>query len=179
MAGHSKWKNIKRTKEANDAKKSKVFSKMSKLITVAARDGGGDPDANPRLRLAIDKAKQASMPKDNIEKAIKKGTGELEGAHYEEAVYEGFGPEGVALMMYVLTDNKNRTVAELRNLLGRFGGSLGTDGSTSYIFDSKTHEPSFTIDISDKKIQGRVEDLLEDLDDQDDIQDIYTNYNPV
>src|SRR3989344_3537506 len=146
MSGHSKWHNIKRKKELTDAKKSKEFSKLSRLISVAARQGG-DPDSNPTLRLYIDKAKQAAMPKDNIERAIKKGTGELSGEHYEEVVYEGYGLEGVAFLVKCLTDNKNRTVSEIRGILDRAGGSIGGAGSTSYIFGSDPKNPSFEIPV--------------------------------
>src|SRR4030066_2303816 len=122
MSGHSKWHNIKRQKSANDAQKSKIFSKISRLITVAAKHGGGDPDANPTLRLAIQRAKDARMPKENIDKAIKKGTGELEGSEFQEVIYEAFGPHGGAFLIYCLTDNINRTVSELRSVFNKYNG---------------------------------------------------------
>ncbi len=134
MAGHSKWANIQHKKKAVDAKRGKVFTRLNREITVAAREGGGDPDSNPRLRLAIDKANAANMPKDNIERTIKKATGELEGVTYEEARYEGYAVGGVAVMVDCLTDNRNRTVAEVRHAFSKHGGNLGTDGSVAYLF---------------------------------------------
>lgn len=137
MSGHSKWATIKRKKAALDAKKGKIFTKLIKEITIAARQGGGDPDGNPRLRLAIDNAKSQNMPADNIERAIKKATGELEGVSYNELTYEGYGPAGIAIMVEVATDNKNRTVAEVRHLFSKHGGSLGETGSVAWMFDRK------------------------------------------
>ena len=134
MAGHSKWANIRFRKGAQDAKRGKVFTKLIREITIAARAGGGDPASNPRLRLAIDKAKAQSMPKDNMERAIKRGAGELEGAQYEEVRYEGYGPGGVAVMVDCLTDNRNRTVADVRHAFSKYGGNLGADGSVAYLF---------------------------------------------
>src|SRR5690606_13007843 len=134
MAGHSKWANIRFRKGAQDAKRGKVFTKLIREITIAARSGGGDPASNPRLRLAIDKAKAQSMPKDNMERAIKRGTGELEGVSYEEVRYEGYGPGGVAVMVDCLTDNRNRTVADVRHAFSKYGGNLGADGSVAYLF---------------------------------------------
>ncbi len=137
MSGHSKWSQIKHKKANTDAKKGKSFTKIVKEITVAARSGGGDPEGNPRLRLAIDKAKEVNMPSDNIKKAIMKGTGELPGTTYEEVTYEGYGPGGAAIMMEVLTDNKNRTVSEIRHILSKHGGNLGEAGCVSWIFDKR------------------------------------------
>ncbi len=137
MSGHSKWASIKHKKAAVDAKKGKVFSKISKEISVAARTGGGSPDMNPRLRLAVEKAKEVNMPSDNIKRAIMKGTGELPGATYEEAIYEGYGPGGVALMLEVLTDNKNRTVPELRHIMSKHGGNMAEAGSVAWMFEKK------------------------------------------
>jgi YebC/PmpR family DNA-binding regulatory protein len=137
MAGHSKWKNIKHYKAATDAKRGAVFTKLIREITVAAKGGGGDPDGNPRLRTAIDAARSQSMPKDNIDRAIKKGTGELEGVDYVEVTYEAYGPGGVALMIQALTDNATRTVAEIRAKLSRNGGNLGTTGSVAFMFERK------------------------------------------
>ena len=125
MSGHSKWHSIRHKKGAVDAKRGKLFTKIIKEITIASRMGGGDPEANPRLRTIISKAKEANMPKDNIEKAIKKGTGELEGYSLEEITYEGYGPSGVAIMIDAMTDNRNRTTAEIRNILTKSGGNLG------------------------------------------------------
>src|SRR5918992_5611753 len=137
MAGHSKWKQIKHYKAAADAKRGAQFTKLIREITMAAKMGGGDPAGNPRLRTAIDAARSASMPKDNIERAIKKGTGELEGVEYSEVLYEGYGPGGVALMIQALTDNPNRTVAEVRHRLSRGGGNLGATNSVAWMFDRK------------------------------------------
>ncbi len=134
MAGHSKWANIRHRKSAQDAKRGKIFTKLIREITVSARIGGGDPSANPRLRTAIDKALGANMPKDTIDRAIKKGSGALEGDNYEEVRYEGYGPGGVAVMVDCLTDNRNRTVAEVRHVFTKAGGNLGTDGSVAYLF---------------------------------------------
>ncbi len=135
MAGHSKWANIQHRKGAQDKKRGKLFTKLIREITVAAKMGGGDPDANPRLRLAIDKAKAQSMPKDNIERAVKRGSGETDGADYQEIRYEGYGPGGTAVMVDCLTDNRNRTVAEVRHAFTKFGGNLGADGSVNYLFN--------------------------------------------
>lgn len=135
MAGHSKWANIKHKKAAQDAKRGKVFTKIIKELMVAAKTGGSDPEANPRLRQAISTAKAANMPSDTISRNVQKGAGELEGVDYEELSYEGFGPEGVAITMDVLTDNKNRTVAEIRHLMTKFGGNLGENGSVSWMFE--------------------------------------------
>jgi YebC/PmpR family DNA-binding regulatory protein len=135
MAGHSKWANIQHRKGAQDKKRGKLFTKLIREITVAAKMGGGDVDSNPRLRLAIDKAKAQSMPKDNIERAVKRGAGELDGAEYQEMRYEGYGPGGTAVMVDCLTDNKNRTVADVRHAFSKFGGNLGAEGSVNYLFN--------------------------------------------
>ncbi len=135
MAGHSKWANIQHRKGAQDKKRGKLFTKVIREISVAAKMGGSDLDANPRLRLAVDKAKAVSMPKDNIERAIKKAAGELEGANYEEVRYEGYGPGGAAVMVDCMTDNRNRTVAEVRHAFSKSGGNLGSDGSVAYLFN--------------------------------------------
>jgi YebC/PmpR family DNA-binding regulatory protein len=137
MAGHSKWSQIKRKKAALDAKRGAKFTKLIREITVAARAGGGDPDGNARLRLAIETAKAQNMPQDNIERAIKKGTGELEGVHYEEVTYEGYGPGGAAIMVEVATDNLNRTVAEIRHAFAKHGGNLGSPNSVAWMFDRR------------------------------------------
>jgi YebC/PmpR family DNA-binding regulatory protein len=137
MSGHSKWSSIKHKKGITDARRGKVFTKLIKEITVAARFGGGDPAANPRLRTAIQAAKNENMPKDNIERAIKKGTGELEGVNYEESIYEGYGPGGAAVFIESLTDNKNRAVADIRHILSKAGGNLGSNGCVAWIFEKK------------------------------------------
>lgn len=168
MAGHSKWANIQHRKGAQDKKRGKLFTRLIREIAVAARMGGGDMDANPRLRLAVDKAKAQSMPKDNIERAIKRGSGELDGADYVEARYEGYGPGGVAVMVDCLTDNKNRTVADVRHAFSKFGGNLGADGSVAYLFD-QVGLLSFS-DVSDEDalmeaaIEAGAEDIVVDAD---------------
>jgi len=134
MAGHSKWANIQHRKSKVDAQRGKIFTRINRELAVAARQGGSDPDANPRLRLAIDKANAANMPKDTMERAIKKAAGELEGVNYEEIRYEGYAPGGVAVMVETLTDNRNRTVASVRHAFSKHGGNLGTDGSVGYMF---------------------------------------------
>jgi YebC/PmpR family DNA-binding regulatory protein len=137
MSGHSKWSTIKHKKGAADKKRGKIFTKLIKEITVAARMGGGDPEANPRLRQALAAAKAQNMPKDNFERAVKKGTGELEGVNYEEIIYEGYGPGGVAVMVECLTDNRNRTIADVRYMFSKAGGNVGTDGCVGWMFDKK------------------------------------------
>ena len=137
MAGHSKWANIKHRKAAVDAKRGKIYTKLAREITVAAREGGGDPEFNPRLRAAIDKARKFNMPKENIERAIKRGTGEIEGSSYEEVTYEGYGPGGVAIIVKCLTDNRNRAASEVRHAFSKHGGNLGTSGCVSWMFERK------------------------------------------
>ncbi|MFW6089505.1 MAG: YebC/PmpR family DNA-binding transcriptional regulator [Gemmatimonadota bacterium] len=170
MAGHSKWAQIKRKKAANDQKRGKLFNKLIREVTVAAREAGGDPEFNPRLRLAIDNAKSANMPADNIERAIKRGTGELEGTSYEEASYEAYGPNGIALYIEALTDNMNRTVSDLRHILDRHGGNLGQDGSVAWQFERKGQ---LYIDASrydeDSVMLAAVEAGAEDLRREDDV----------
>ena len=135
MAGHSKWANIKHRKAAQDAKRGKVFTKHIREITVAAREGGGDPDMNPALRIAVDKALGANMTRDTIERAIKRGTGDLDGVNYEDIRYEGYAPCGIAVLVECSTDNKNRTVAEVRHAFSKYNGNMGTEGSVAYMFD--------------------------------------------
>ncbi len=137
MSGHSKWATIKRKKAVLDSKRGKIFTKLIKEITIAAREGGGDPAGNPRLRLAVDNAKSQNMPQENIERAIKKATGELEGVTFHELTYEGYGPAGIAVLVEVATDNKNRTVAEVRHLFSKNGGNMGENGSVAWMFDRK------------------------------------------
>lgn len=137
MAGHSKWANIKHRKGRQDAKKAKIFTKLARAITVAVREGGGDPEYNTELCNAIEKAKAQNMPNDNIDRAVKKGTGDLEGVRYEQIIYEGYGPNGVAVMVQCLTDNKNRTAADVRHYFSKHGGNLGSDGCVSFMFDRK------------------------------------------
>jgi len=237
MSGHNKWSSIKYKKAAADAKRGQAFTKIIREITISAREGGGDPAANPRLRTAIDKAKDVNMPKDNIEKAIKKGTGELEGVNYEEIVYEGYGPHGVAVYIEVVTDNRNRSSSDIRSALSKSGGNLGENGCVSWIFkksgliiieNTSTSEeelmelvlnaggddiknngeefevytspvsfvdvldavkeknipykyaevemiPENTIKLSGKQAE-QVEKLIDVLEDNDDIQNVYVNY---
>ena len=239
MSGHSKWSTIKRKKGAADAKRGKIFTRLMREITVAAKMGGGDPGGNPRLRTAIDAAKAQNMPKDNIERAIKKGTGELEGVTYEEVIYEGYGPGGVAFLIECLTDNKNRAAAEVRHILTKRGGTMAKAGAVSYLFESKgyivfdkegldedqvmeaaleagaddvkdggdvwevycepgefssvleglqaagltpataevTKLPSTVVAISDKVEAGKVLTLMESLDEADDVQNVYANFD--
>ena len=239
MAGHSHWAGIKHKKAANDAKRGKVWSKLARIIIVAARTGGGDPSANLALRYAIDKAKAANMPKDTIEKAIKKGTGDVEGVSYEEILYEGYGPNGVAIMVETLTDNRNRTAPEVKKLFERHGGSMGTSGCVSWMFSKKglvtvstecvdedalmeialgagaddmetsgtvyeiTCDPSVydelitalreseiptevaelsmvpqtTIEITDADTARKILKLMEGIDDHDDVQNTYSNFD--
>jgi YebC/PmpR family DNA-binding regulatory protein len=151
VAGHSKWANIQHRKRAVDAKRGKIFTRLNRELFVAAREGGGDPETNPRLRLAIDKANAANMPKDTIERAIKKATGDLEGVHYEEIRYEGYAQGGVAVLVECMTDNRNRTVAEVRHAFNKHGGNLGTDGSVAYLF-SKTGVLNFAPGISEDSL---------------------------
>lgn len=164
MSGHSKWANIQHRKGKVDAARGKIFTKLVREIGVAARMGGGDTDGNPRLRLAVDKAFAASMPKDNIERAIKKATGELEGVNYEEIRYEGYAPHGVAVIVDCLTDNRNRTVAEVRHLFSKFGGNLGTEGSVAYMFRRLgvlSFAPGADVDrITEVAIEADAEDIV-------------------
>lgn len=170
MAGHSKWKQIKHYKAATDAKRGALFTKLIREITIAAKQGGGDPAGNARLRTAIEAAKAKSMPKDNIERAIKKGTGELEGVDYQEVMYEGYGPGGVALMIAALTDNPTRTVADVRHKMSKLGGNLGTPNSVSFLFDRKAQ---LTIDATkfeeDPTLEAALEAGAEDFAREDDI----------
>jgi YebC/PmpR family DNA-binding regulatory protein len=164
MSGHSKWANIKHKKAAADAKRGKVFTRIAKEITIAARDGGGDPDANPRLRLAIQNARSVNMPSENIKRAIKKGTGEIEGVTYEEVTYEGFTPGGVSIIVETVTDNRNRTFSEIRAQFGKHGGNLGEQGSVAWNFDRKG--------VIVIKTNGKSEDDLLELILESDAEDL-------
>jgi YebC/PmpR family DNA-binding regulatory protein len=168
MAGHSKWANIQHRKGRQDAKRGKIFTRLIKEITVAARMGGGDLATNPRLRMAVDKAKSESMPKDNIENAIKRGSGTLEGVNYEEVRYEGYGISGAAIMVDCLTDNKQRTVADVRHALSKHGGNLGTDGSVAFIFKHCgviVFEPGASEDqVMEIALEAGAEDIVSDED---------------
>ena len=183
MAGHSKWANIQHRKNAQDKKRGKIFTKIIREITVAARMGGGDPNDNPRLRLAWDKALAANMPKDNIERAVKRGTGDGQGDNYEEIRYEGYGPNGVAIMVDCMTDNKNRTVSEVRYTFNRNGGNLGADGSVAYLFDRKgvlTYGPdNDDEDVLAPALDAGAEDLVEYEDGSFDVLTAPDDYNTV
>lgn len=169
MAGHSKWANIQHRKGRQDAKRGKIFTRLIKEITVAARMGGGDMATNPRLRMAVDKAKSESMPKDNIENAVKRGSGTLEGVNYEEVRYEGYGISGAAVMVDCLTDNKQRTVADVRHAFSKFGGNLGTDGSVAFMFKHCgviLFEPGVSEDqVMEVALEAGAEDIVTDPDD--------------
>ncbi len=173
MSGHNKWANIKHRKMAQDAKRSKVFTKLIREIIVAAREGGGDPEKNPRLRAAIERAKAANMPKDNIERAIKKGTGELEGEQLHEITYEAYAPGGVALFIKVVTDNKNRSAQEVRHILSKYGGNLAESGSVSWIFERKgiINVPREKVEDVEELAMLAIDAGAEDIkDDEDPIQ---------
>ncbi len=176
MSGHSKWHTIKHKKGALDAKRGKIFTKLIKEITVAARTGGsGDVDANARLRKAVSDAKAQNMPNDTIDRAIKRGTGELEGVNYEEITYEGYGPNGVAVLIETMTDNRNRTVAELRHIFSKNGGNLGESGSVAWMFDKKGY---IVVDKADKSEEELFEIAIEagadDMKDDGDVYEIFT-----
>ena len=169
MSGHSKWSTIKHKKGAADKKRGKIFTKLIKEITVAARMGGGDPEANPRLRHALNSAKAQNMPKDNFDRAIKKGTGDLEGVNYEEILYEGYGPGGIAVLVECLTDNKNRTIADVRYIFNKAGGNVGTDGCVSWMFDKKglisvSKENSDEDTLMDVALEAGAEDIKDEGD---------------
>ncbi len=177
MAGHSKWANIRFRKERQDAKRGKIFTKLIKEITIAARMGGGDPSANPRLRTAIQNAKAANMPMKNIENAIRKGTGELPGVQYEEVIYEGYGPGGVAMFIVCTTDNRNRTVSEVRHLLNKYGGNLGESGSVAWMFDKKGIIRVNKANYDEEELMLVAIDAgAEDFKVEDDFYEIYTDY---
>jgi len=175
MAGHSKWANIKHRKGAQDAKRGKIFTKIIKELTVAARIGGGDPDCNPRLRTAVDKAKQANMPKDNVDRAIKKGTGGLDGVNYEEGIFEGYGPGGVALIVEFLTDNRTRTVADVRHIFSKCGGNLGVSGSVAFLFDRKGLISFAAENDFDLIFETALEAGAEDVKDEGDVYEVITD----
>lgn len=177
MSGHSHWSSIKHKKGTADAKRGKLFSKISRLISVAAKEKGGDPNGNPKLRLAIEKAREANMPKDNIERAIKKGTGEIEGVKMEEVIYEAYGPAGIAIIIEGITDNKNRTLSEVKHILSKFNGKLAQVGSVKYMFDFQNGQwiPKYPFELNDEKSKKQIENLFEALDENDDVQEIYSN----
>jgi YebC/PmpR family DNA-binding regulatory protein len=174
MSGHSKWSTIKHKKAATDAKRGKVFTRLAKEITVAAREGGGDPETNVRLRLAVDKAKAANMPKDNIERAIKRGTGELEGSDYVEALYEAYAPHGIGIIIEVVTDNKNRTIADVRHVINKYGGNMAEAGSVGWQF-SRTGYIGVNSDVDHEELFLIAVDAgADDVQFGDEIVEIYT-----
>jgi YebC/PmpR family DNA-binding regulatory protein len=176
MSGHSKWSTIKHKKGAADAKRGKAFTKIIKEIMVAARFGGGDPDGNPRLRTAISAAKGVNMPKDNIERAIKKGAGELEGTHYEEFTYEGYAPGGVAVMVDIMTDNKNRTIADIRHIFSKNNGRIGETGCVSYMFLKKGLIVLEKKDVNEDRLMEIALDVgAEDVNDEGDTFEVVTD----
>ena len=216
MSGHSKWANIKRKKGANDAIRGKITTKIGREITIAVRMGGADPTGNMRLKLALSKAKANNIPKDNINRAIQKGLGATEGSNYEEVIYEGYGPGGTAVMLDILTDNRNRTAADVRHLFSKYGGNLGQDGCVSWMFKKKavfivereafdvfeiiaepdaydaietvlgekgietasaevTMVPDTTVHLVDKDAE-KMQTLIDALEDNDDVQNVYSNY---
>jgi YebC/PmpR family DNA-binding regulatory protein len=181
MAGHSKWAQIKYKKALTDAKKSQIFSKLSRLISVAAKEKGGDPEKNPKLRVAIEKARAFNMPQENILRAIKRGTGELPGTTLEEIIYEGYGPGGIAVLVEVVTDNKNRTLSELRRIFSECGGKLGESGSAKWLFTPQATEgeivyiPKSKIQINDPDMINKIQSFFDKLDEQEDVKEIYSN----
>ncbi len=175
MSGHNKWSTIKHKKGAADAKRGKVFTKLIKEITVAAKLGGGDPDGNPRLRTAIDKAKAENMPKDNVERAIKKGVGGLEGVNYEETTYEGYGPGGTAVLVEVMTDNRNRTVSDVRSTFSKCNGNMGEAGCVSWLFDKKGLLVYSKATDFDKLFEASIEAGADDVVDEEEQYEVLTD----
>ena len=178
MSGHSKWHSIRHKKAREDAKRGKVFTKLIRELTISARIGGGDPAMNPRLRTAVDRAKAENMPNDNIERAIKKGTGELEGVRYEEYTYEGYGPGGIAILVEVMTDNKNRCTAEVRHIFSKQNGNLGENGCVSWIFEKKGYLTVSAENIDEETLmevalEAGAEDIVEDS--EENLFEVYTS----
>jgi len=178
MSGHNKWSSIKHQKGATDAKRGKIFSKMSKMISIVAKKGG-DPKINSSLRLVVEKAKSVNMPKDKIESAIKRGTGQDKSTQLEEITYEAYGPNGTPLIIETITDNKNRTVSEIKHILNTYNGKLAESGSVKYLFSKQEEEwkPNYLTDITDENLKSQLIKLFNALDDHDDIKDIYSNIN--
>ena len=177
MSGHSKWSTIKHKKAITDARRSKIFSKISALITIAARERGGDPEKNPTLRTAIEKARDVNMPKENIERAIKRGTGEIAGVHLEEITYGAFGPGGIAILITVITDNKNRTLAEIKKVLSEHNSKFVETNSIQWMFRRQGADwiPNSPVKIEDDNIKKELEALYGVLDEQQEVNEIYTN----
>lgn len=178
MSGHSKWSKVKHQKAVTDVRKGKIFSKMAKMIAVAARKGG-DPNMNPDLRIAIEKARQVNMPNDNIQRAIKRGTGEDKSTQLEEIIYEAYGPNGTPIIIEAITDNKNRTLSEIKHILSNHNSKLAQTGSVKYLFDKKGDgwEPKYPTDVTDENLKNQLEKLFEVLDENEDIKEIYSNVN--
>jgi len=178
MSGHSKWSKVKHQKAITDARKGRIFSKMAKMIAIAARKGG-DPEMNPGLREAIEKARSVNMPKENIERAIKRGTGETKEGQLEEVIYEAYGPSGTPLLIEVITDNKNRTLSEIKHILNIHDGKLAGAGSVKYLFEKKAEDwvPKYPMDISDENLKNQLTKLFEALDENEDVNEIYSNVN--
>lgn len=178
MSGHSHFSTIKHKKEITDSRRGKIFSKMAKIISIAAHKGG-DPDINSSLRLAIDKAKKVNMPNDNIQRAIKRGTGEDKSTQLEEITYEAYGPNATALIIETITDNKNRTVSEIKHILSNHNGKMAESGSVKYMFNKQGEEwiPKYSTDISDENLKNKLTKLFEELDENEDVKDIYSNVN--
>ena len=182
MSGHSHYRTIKRKKESEDKRRGKIFTKLAKIISVAAREKGGDPKANPALRLAIERAKNANMPKDNIERAIKKGTGELKGEAIESILIEAYGPEGIAIIVEAITDNKNRTIMGIKQILSQNNGKIVNEGGVQWLFERKINPETASlewsakqlIDVSEKNKEA-LEKLFDELNELDDVQEIYSN----
>lgn len=176
MSGHSHWAGIKHRKGLNDVKRGKVFTKFGKLITIAAREGGGNPESNLKLKFAIEQARAANMPKENIERAIKRGTGELKGGTLEEIIYEAYGPGGIMMIIKTVTDNKNRTVSEVKSILSDFGGKLGGPGSVMWNFEKAEEglKPKSAF-LVDETAKNQYDKLLEALVEQDDVQEVFDN----
>ncbi len=181
MSGHSKWSTIKHKKAITDAKRSKIFSKISALISIAAREKGGDPASNPTLRTAIEKAREVNMPRENIDRAVKRGTGEIAGARLEEITYGAFGPGGAAMLITTITDNKNRTLAEIKKILSDHNGKFVETSSIQWMFrrEGADWAPNSPVKIEDENIKKELTALYEALDDQQDVNDIYTNEQDV
>ena len=178
MSGHSHWSSVKHHKAITDAKRGKLFSKVSRLISIAAKEKGADPETNSKLRLAIEKAKEVNMPKEGIARAIKRGTGQTGEAQMEEFTYEAYGPARVALIIFGITDNKNRTLAEIKHVLNRFNAKIAKVGSVKYLFDKKGEDwqAKYPLEI-DPKTKEQLEKLFEALDENDDVNEIYSNVN--
>jgi len=181
MSGHSKWSQIKHKKAATDEKKAQLFSKISRFINVAVKEGGSDPSINPRLKLAIEKAKEVNMPNDNIERAVKKGLGAATGENLEEALYEAYGPAGTAIIIEVITDNKNRTLNEIKHLLSQYDAKISAPGSALWAFEKpagqEKWEPKHLIPVENNEDKEKVRKLLKELENNDDVQNITINAN--